>query len=227
MKVYHGSYTEIEEVNLELCEVGRDFGRGFYVTNLHEQAITWATRKGKAHHTEGIVTEFDFNENICRAMKLKMLRFDDYTNEWLDFVVLNRKNIDEQQQVHDYDIVEGPVADDKIATEIDDYIKGIISREEFLTNLVYNPSHQICFCTVQSLQALELSKEKIDRIIFKADDKVLQALMTEYNINELEATDRYYTSNTYTQLADETTELYEKDWTEIYEMLKLEWNSGK
>jgi len=222
MIVYHGSYTEIEEVNLELCEVGKDFGRGFYVTKLPEQAATWAIRKGKANRTKGVVTEFDFSENICRAMKLKVLHFADYTEDWLDFVVLNRKNDNEQQQAHDYDVVEGPVANDRIATQIDDYLNESISKEQFLNDLIHSPSHQICFCTVQSLQALSLAKGKIDSAIYHIDSDILQALMTDYGMNELEVADKYYTSHTYIQLADETTEFYKKSWQEIYLMLKEE-----
>ena len=221
MKVYHGSYTAIDEINLDFCEVGKDFGRGFYVTNLYKQAEFWAIRKGKFKRTTGIVTEFDFNENIPEIMKLKVLKFDDYNDEWFEFVVLNRLN-ETEQQAHDYDIIEGPVADDRINEQIDDYIAGEISKEQFFNDLIYNPSHQICFCTIQSLQALSLSKEKIDRAKRLIDNDILQALMIDYELNEMEATDKYYTSNTYTQLADETTEFYKKDWTEIYELLKQE-----
>ena len=221
MKVYHGSYTAIDEIDLNLCEVGKDFGQGFYVTKLYEQAEFWSIRKGRIKRTNGVVTEFDFNENICRIMKLNVLHFDDYDEKWLEFVVQNRLN-DTEQQAHDYDIIEGPVADDRITEQIKDYIAGIITKEKFLNDLVHNPSHQICFCTVQSLQALSLSKDKIDSAKYHIDKDILQALMTNYGINEIEATDCYYTSNTYTQLADETTEFYKKDWTEIYELLKQE-----
>jgi hypothetical protein len=75
---------------------------------------------------------------------------------------------------------------------------------------------------MQSLQALTLSKPIINSKIHHISSDILQALMTDYGINEMEATDQYYTSNTYTQLADETTEFYKKDWTEIYELLKQE-----
>ena len=221
MKVYHGSYTEITKINLSYCEKAKDFGQGFYVTNIRSQAEYWAIRKGKDKKTEGFVTEFDFNENSCRNLNMKMLHFDDYNEKWLDFVVLNRKN-DTAQQAHDYDIVEGPVADDRINRQIDDYIEGVISKEQFLNDLIHNPSHQICFCTVQSLQMLTLSKGKIDSAIYHIDDDIVQALMTNYGMTELEATDIYFTSKTYTQFADESTGLYLKSWQEIYEMLKQE-----
>ena len=152
---------------------------------------------------------------------VKVLRFEDYNEEWLDFVVLNRKN-KSRHQAHDYDIVEGPIANDKVATEVDKYIEGLIPKEQFLSELTHNPSHQICFCTMQSLQALSQSKGKIDIAIYDIGDNVVQSLMIDYDINELEATDRYYTSNTYTKLADESTEFYRKSWQEIYELLKQE-----
>jgi len=222
MKVYHGSYTAIDEIDLNRCEVGKDFGQGFYVTKLYEQANFWATRKGRAKRSAGVVTEFNFNENIPEIMELKVLKFDGYNEEWLEFVVLNRLNDSKHNQAHDYDIIEGPVADDKIAEQIQDYIDGIISKEEFLSDLIHLPSHQICFCTIQSLQALTLSKPIINSKIRHIDKDILQALMTDYGMADIEATDKYYTSNTYTQLSDESTEFYKKDWTEIYELLKIE-----
>lgn len=220
--VYHGSFTAIDEIDLSKCKVGRDFGKGFYVTNIRTQAEYWAKRKGKRKNTGGIVTEFDFDEDLCVAMNLKTLRFDGYTEEWLDFVIPNRIN-KTGRQTHDYDLVEGPVADDDIATRIDDYLDKIISKEQFLKDLTYKkPSHQICFCTVQSLQALVLRKNKIDSKVFHTDNDVLQALMTDFGLSEIEATGKYYKSKTYTHLADETTKLYKSSWQEIYEMLKME-----
>jgi len=221
MKVYHGSYTEINEIDLLKCKAGKDFGRGFYVTNILSQAEFWAARKGRKN--KGVVTEFEFDEFFFEDDLVKVLRFDGYTEKWLDFVVLNRKNKSGKQQSHDYDIVEGPVANDDIATRIDDYLAGNITKEQFLIDLTFKvPSHQICFCTVQSLQALVLQKGKIDSKVFHTDNYILQALMTDFGLSEIEATDKYYKSNTYTKFADETTELYKKSWQEIYEMLKIE-----
>ena len=221
MTVYHGSDIQIEVVDLDKCRYGRDFGRGFYVTKLQEQAKTMAERVSRWSKKEPFVTEFEFDEIVLIDKDLKILQFDEYDEEWLNFVVLNRKN-KTAQQAHDYDIVEGPVADDKITTQIDEYIDGIISQNQFLSDLVYNPSHQICFCTVQSLQALSISKGRIDSIIYHIDSDVLQALMTDYGTTETESADLYYTSETFARLADETTAFYKKSWSEIYEMLKEE-----
>jgi hypothetical protein len=222
MIVYHGSYTAIDRIDLEQCEVGRDFGRGFYVTNIRSQAEYWAKRKGRRKHTGGIITEFDFDERICRIMKMNVLRFEGYNDNWLDFVVLNRINKDENQ-AHDYDIVEGPVADDDIAARIYDYVAKKVSREQFLRELTYKPfSHQICFCTVQSLQSLELHKEKIDVETIHIDNDIVKAMMTDFGLSELEATNMYYKSKIYSRLADETTLFYLKPWQEIYQKLREE-----
>jgi len=105
---------------------------------------------------------------------------------------------------------------------VDRYLEGLISKEQFLKDLICDPSHQICFCTLKSLQALSQAKGKIDIAIYDIGDNVVQSLMTDYDIDELEATDKYYTSNTYTQLSDENTEFYKKTWQEIYKLLKQE-----
>ena len=224
MKVYHGSFVAIDEVDLNRCIVGRDFGKGFYVTKLQEQAKTWAKIKGNKEKNKGIITEFEFDENKARAIELKTLYFDDYNDEWLNFVVLNRKNF-KQKQAHDYDIVEGPVANDRISRDVNKYINGIISKEQFLNDLIYYPSHQICFCTIQSLQSLSLSKNRIDIAMYDIDFEVILAMMKDYKITEPEANDIYYASQTFKKLIDETTQLYKKSWKDIYDMLKIELNN--
>ena len=93
MKVYHGSYTEINVIDLSFCEMGKDFGQGFYVTRIREQADFWAKKKGKRKREGGFVTEYDFDEFFLESSDMiKVLRFEDYNEKWLDFVVLNRKN---------------------------------------------------------------------------------------------------------------------------------------
>jgi predicted RNA-binding protein YlxR (DUF448 family) len=222
--VYHGSYTKIDEINLSFCHKGRDFGRGFYVTKIRSQAEYWAARKGKWRNTQGAVTEFGLHEELIRILKLKTLRFEGYTEEWLDFIVLNRDNSSEQQ-AHDYDMVEGPVADDEVATRMRDYIIGNITKEQFLSELTYKTStHQMCFCTKNSLNVLITQKDKMNGIFADIDDEIVNALMMDSEIDETEAIDTYYTSKTFTQLANESTELYKKPWQEIYEMLKTELN---
>ncbi|MDY0089727.1 MAG: DUF3990 domain-containing protein [Flavobacteriaceae bacterium] len=225
MKVFHGSYTEIEEIDLSKGELQRDFGKAFYVTKLREQAEYWAGRKGYRNNTSGFITEFTFFESAFTTNYYKTLRFEDYTEEWLDFVILNRKN-DTQNNIHDYDIIEGPVADDAIATRIILYLKGGISKTDFLEDLRFkhSVSHQIAFCTEKSLVMLTKSWNKIDLNEFAIDEAVLQSLVVDFDLNEQQAIDLYFQSNTYNTLIDETTKLYEKPWTEIYKLLLVELN---
>ncbi|MDR1653752.1 MAG: DUF3990 domain-containing protein [Prevotellaceae bacterium] len=222
MRVYHGSYTAIETVDFSFCKKRRDFGKGFYVTKILSQAEYWATRKGEDNDTDGVVTEFEFDQYAFEDEDFKILRFDGYCEEWLDFVVKNRMN-PKNTLAHNYDIVEGPVADDDIATRVFDYVKGKISKEQFLKDLKHRtPTHQICFCTLQSLQALEFDKGEVDVLAIKIEKNILQQIIIDLKIDEMQAADLFYNSKTFEKLANETTEFYKRSWQEIYELLKKE-----
>ncbi|MDR3236337.1 MAG: DUF3990 domain-containing protein [Prevotellaceae bacterium] len=221
MKVYHGSYLKIEDIDLSKCEPRKDFGQGFYVTKFREQAEIWAKRKGRDNHTEEVVTEFNFFESVFADKNFKTLRFEKYNNAWLDFVVLNR-NYNTPLPAHDYDLIEGPVADDKITTRIDAYIRGELSRENFLAELTYEPSHQICFSTVKSLSMLEHTDFKGITAIERTSEKIVENLIINCGISEMQAADLLYSSMIYNELTTTENELYKKPWQEIYEMLKKE-----
>jgi len=224
MKVYHGSYTAVYEIDLTKSRNNLDFGKGFYVTNIRSQAEYWATIKGKYYKTEGIVSEYEFYERAFTDEMYKVLRFAGYNEEWLDFVVLNRNPISEEQ-LHDYDIVEGPVANDDVNGRINDYLAGVVSKSVFLNELTHHkPTHQICFCTVRSLQMIVAIDKKYYIDVKHISRPIIEKLITEQNIAKYDATDRLYNSNTFSQLSDKTTKLYKKQWTEIYDMLKIELN---
>jgi hypothetical protein len=225
MKVYHGSFTEIKKIDLSKGELLRDFGRGFYVTKFREQAEYWALRKGKQKQQEACITEFTFLESAFDTNYLKTLQFDDYSVEWLDFVILNRKN-DTRDNMHNYDIVEGPIADDAIATRIDFYLSGGIAKAEFIDELRFKhkPSHQIAFCSAKSLLMLHKSLTNEDLKEITIDDAIIQSLVSDYSMSEEKAIDVYFQSNTYRKLIDENSTLCTKDWTEIYQLLKTEIN---
>jgi hypothetical protein len=222
MKVYHGNYMAIDRIDLSECQPRRDFGQGFYVAKIRSQAEYWAGRKGREKNVEGVVTEFNFREYAWRYEKLKTLRFDGYCEKWLDFVVLNRAN-DEEKQAHDYDVVEGPVADDRITRRIFVYLNGGVSRVDFLEELkFYRYTHHIVLCTVESLQMIERKVNKSELIIDDIDEAITEALIIDHNMEEEQAIDLYYKSQTYKTLIDESTALYQKPWTEIYNLLLQE-----
>ena len=161
-------------------------------------------------------TFFDTERNY------NVLRFDRYCDQWLDFVIMNRDESYKEQR-HDYDIIEGPVANDKIQYRLKQFLRGRIPRDIFLKKLSHHEkTHQICFCTLKSLQTLELVENESVWNIEEIGESLLEKLMFDNQIDVEQAADLFYNSKTFIQLEDETTQLYKKSWQEIYEMLKIE-----
>jgi len=223
MRVYHGSDMAVSVVDLQKCKPNRDFGRGFYVTKLRSQAEDMAKRVTKFNKLTPVVTEYEFDEYAYEDEDLKVLRFDDYNEEWLDFVVLNR-NADKRRQAHDYDIVEGPVADDRISRNVSKYLRGKISKKDFLEMLKHSENHQICFCTINSLQMLEFveNPKDIEYEVSEIGEPLLEQFVIDFGIDDETAADKFYSSKTFAKLADESTDFYKKTWQDIYELLKQE-----
>ena len=142
MTVYHGGYMAVEHRQIGIGRNTKDFGTVFYCTVIKEQAQRWARR-----YDVGIVSIYEVRLN----MALKIKEFKDMTDEWLDFIIECRSG-----KTHGYDIVIGAMADDQIYNYISDYIDGVITREQFwvLAKFKY-PTHQINFCTEESLKCLE------------------------------------------------------------------------
>jgi len=222
MIVYHGSYLEIKQIDLSKCEPHRDFGQGFYVTKFKQHAESWAKRKSRFKH-KGFVSEYEFYYSELVTRKCKTKQFKSYNEEWLDFVVLNR-NDKNPIPAHDYDIVEGPVADDKVQNKIVDYLNGDITKTDFLEELKWHEeTHQICFCTVASLQFLkQMDSGKIVSKFLHIGEPIVEKLVTDFDFDERTATDKFFSSHTFSKLADTSNHLYEKDWTEIYNLLLSE-----
>jgi hypothetical protein len=222
MQVYHGSYTEIFDIDLSKSQSNKDFGTGFYVTKFLRHAENWAINIARRYQKKSFVTEFTFYERAFEENRYKTLRFDDYSEEWLDFVVLNRNPSFTINQ-HDYDLIEGPIADDKVQNRIGDFLDGIITKTDFLNELKYHEhTHQICFCTINSLQLLKKADTKYASYVVRASEPIIENLMTDFDIDEEKAADIFYTSKTFVLLADKNTAFYEKSWQEIYELLKQE-----
>jgi hypothetical protein len=222
MRVYHGSYLYIETIDLSKARDFRDFGRGFYVTKIKSQAEFWAKRIGEHNSAESVITEFEFNTNAWCDKELNTLQFENYSEEWLDFVVYNRNedNIDNEPK---YDIVEGPVADDAISRRISNYLKNEISKQDFLKELTFfRPNHQIAFCTLKSLQMLRPLNKISSHDLEETSLSIITILMQEHNIDEIAASDILYTSKTFAELAEPNSDLSKKPWQEVYELLKKE-----
>ena len=146
MEVYFGSNRIVNQPKIITDGYYKDFGYGFYCTNFEKQAKRWALTKKNKH----VVNVYSYTEN----KNLNCLIFKEMSDEWLDFVVSSR-----QGERHDYDIVEGPMADDTIWNYVDDFVRGLISRTAFweLVKFKY-PTHQILFCTEAALKSLEYAR---------------------------------------------------------------------
>ena len=153
MRLYHGSTVEIDSIDLGLSRPNKDFGRAFYLSADYEQALAMAQFKAEFENVDPIVTAFDFDEaNLAR---LRYLSFDGYTAEWAHFVYENRTE-PHGMAAHDYDIVYGPIANDRIGAQIARYRQGYISFDDFINRIRYMKgiTFQYAFCTQKAIEGL-------------------------------------------------------------------------
>lgn len=139
MNVYHTSNVQITHPDTRHSRKALDFGSGFYVTPLREQAVTFG-KKFSLRGMPAVLNTYDLAPSWREGWRVKT--FSRYDGEWIDFIAANRT----MGHVETYDAVEGGVANDKIFRTVDLYLAGDISREEALRKLLYeSPNYQICF----------------------------------------------------------------------------------
>ncbi|MGN0730912.1 MAG: DUF3990 domain-containing protein [Treponema sp.] len=142
MILYHGSKVIVKQPEIRAASFNKDFYFGFYCTLMVDQAKRWAIR----YTGKGIINEYEYNPN----QNLKILKFPEMTEEWLDFIIECRSG-----KAHDYDIVEGPMANDTIFNYIQNFIDGKISRAAFWELARFKkPTHQISFHNKSALETL-------------------------------------------------------------------------
>lgn len=140
--LYHGSFISVPS---PLTNVGRkdlDFGPGFYVTNLREQAERWARRVCVIRATDTPqLSIYEFDESLLPASVHRLL-LEHYNQEWLDFIVSSRRG---EEPWKGYDIIEGGVANDQVIDTVEDYYAGRITAEQAIGQLRFaKPTHQMC-----------------------------------------------------------------------------------
>lgn len=140
MIVYHGSYCIVNKPDIRYSREALDFGKGFYLTNIKEQAINWS-KKFKIRGKKAYLNIYELElEKIKKAYKIKI--FSNYDEEWLDFILECRNG---SFIYKDYDILIGGIADDRVYNTMELYIDNLISKEETLKRLkYYKPNNQIC-----------------------------------------------------------------------------------
>ena len=136
MILYHGSNVEIHHIDLSKSARGKDFGKGFYLSEDEKQAEDMAVFKSLQTNSTPIVNSFEFDERAMSDHSLRVKIFKEYSLEWAEFVFKNRSNRSDTP-VHEYDIVYGPIADDKVGVQIRNFMEGNISIDVFLERLKF------------------------------------------------------------------------------------------
>lgn len=162
MLLFHGSNMDIQTIDLAMCRPYKDFGRGFYLTVLKEQAEKMAKRVARIYGGTPIVNVYEFDEPLSGSSGLRILDFGSRTSEeWARFVMNNRSrsyrdyhsrecNLDNK-----YDIVTGPIADDDMAVLFRQYENEMISFDSLIKGMTYRETtNQYSFHTEQAISLL-------------------------------------------------------------------------
>ena len=141
LTVYNGA-TDV--VSSPICAFGRprlDFGQGFYVTDIKEQAIRWAKTMSGKRSLPPVLNIYTLDRELI-LLEGKHKIFTSYDAEWLDFIVANRRG---ENLASEYDYIEGGIANDRVIDTVNLYIQGLIDSATALQQLAfYKPNNQIC-----------------------------------------------------------------------------------
>ena len=150
MKLYHGSDCEVRVPDLAFSRGAVDFGRGFYLTSYVDQAARWARRKSMRSHGAPILNTYDCNMQLLEEFAVKT--FEVYDLEWLDFVCTCRKALEPS---HNYDIIVGPVANDRVFEAVDMYFQELWDAQTTLDALAFfERNDQFCFASQHAIDKL-------------------------------------------------------------------------
>ena len=159
MVIYHGS--DVAVITPKILDSNRflDFGKGFYTTSSHEQAVRWAQRVCDGRNSEqSIISVYNFDLEKAET-DLHIIKFNEPTPEWLHFVVACRSG---NEGKYRYDAAIGPVANDNVYETIRLFETGVFSEQETIIRLriikIYN---QILFHTEQALDYCIFTKQEI------------------------------------------------------------------
>lgn len=141
--LYHGSTFCVEQPLVSAGRERLDFGQGFYLTRLQEQAQDWAVRLQLVRRApQAWLNTYHFDLDAALAEGYRMLTLEAYDRRWLEFIAASRHG---HQPWADYDLIEGGVANDKVVDAIEAYLSGMADLERTLGKLAYaKPNHQLC-----------------------------------------------------------------------------------
>lgn len=158
MILYHGTNIDFDEIDLGRSNPFKDFGKGFYLTDIRTQAEELARKRMMRDGGSQIVQVYEFDEALLADPSLKSKKFDGPTAEWAEFIYRNR-NRSESVFKHDYDIVIAPIADDGVAYLLSRYQEGSFTIEELADQLKYKRlNSQYYFGTARAISLLKRIK---------------------------------------------------------------------
>lgn len=157
MILYHGTNCDFSEIDLKQTKPYKDFGKGFYLTDISSQAYDLAKKRSLFLGGSPIVLEYFFDESILTSQELKCLKFEKPTKEWAEFIFKNRSK--NQNFTHTFDVVYGPIADDGVAYLLNLYEDGLRTLDELAKELQFkNLNNQYCFLTEKAITYLRRIK---------------------------------------------------------------------
>lgn len=136
MKLYHGTNTEFNSIDLSKSQHGKDFGKGFYLSSEKHQAEKLAIFKALQLGGDAIVQTYEIDDSFMNDNSLKILYFDGYSKEWAEFILRNRNNMSDIN-IHNYDIVYGPIANDKVGIQIRNFLEHNIDFDTFVNRIKF------------------------------------------------------------------------------------------
>lgn len=158
IRLYHGSTVAVRKPSLRPGKSNADFGKGFYTTSNLEQAIRWAhIKREREDARRAIVSVYEFDESLLESPDLNIRLFSGADEPWLFFVTDCRKS-----RPHDYDLVQGPVANDNVFTTVNLFESGVLSAEAAILQLkAYKTYDQLSFHTERVLDALRFVESRV------------------------------------------------------------------
>ena len=153
MRLYHGSTIDIQQIDLGKSKPNKDFGRAFYLSADEQQALEMAQFRAEFEDTTPVVNVYEFDETLFQQFRYK--RFEEYNEEWAHFVYDHRTE-PQGLTLPDYDIVYGPIANDRVGAQIARFKQGYITFDEFLRRIQYikGITFQYAFCTQEAVDKL-------------------------------------------------------------------------
>jgi len=175
MRLYHVGFSEIKTPDLKIGRKNADFAQGFYLSNDLEFSYKWAKTRIDSN------TYLNTYELDITSLNIKEFKRD---NEWFNYIFKNRNNYEDE--LKDYDVIIGPIANDTIYNTWGILTSGYVSNDKALEVLTSGPIYyQVVIKTEKALNNLKfissiiLDKDKIkkEQLILRDEEENYQGLL--------------------------------------------------